>query len=90
MDKDLMDKKLIVYQMLPRLWNSGKRPGEDFPTGRFPDIDDSFLGYLKSLGVTHLWLTGVIRHATTVSFDGMPSSLKQVVKGDAGSPYAIV
>ena len=83
-------EKFVVYQMLPRLWNSGAKPGETPVTGKFSDIDEPFLEYLRSCGVSHLWLTGLIRHATTVSYKGMPASLRQVVKGDAGSPYAII
>lgn len=82
-----MSKK-IIYQLLPRLWNqAGRRKPA---TGRFSDIDDAALDYICSLGTTHLWLTGVIRHATTLSFPSCPASVPQVVKGDAGSPYAIV
>lgn len=71
---------MIVYQVLPRLW----------PKGRFQDFDTRSFEYLKSLGVSHIWYTGVIRHATTVSYPGCPSSNPAVVKGAAGSPYAIV
>lgn len=59
-------EKFVVYQMLPRLWNSGAKPGETPVTGKFSDIDEPFLEYLRSCGVSHLWLTGLIRHATTV------------------------
>ena len=80
--------KNIIYQLLPRLWNTR---GQRTPaTGHFSDIDSSTLEYIKSLGVTHLWLTGVVRHSCTVSFPGAPGSIPEVVKGDAGSPYAIV
>ncbi len=70
--------KMTVYQMLPRLW------------GKFGSIDDDTLSFLKGkLGITHVWYTGIIRHATTASFDGCPPSQPEVVKGAAGSPYAI-
>ena len=58
--------------MLPRLWGSGK----------FSSIDAESLDYIKGLGVSHIWYTGIIRHASL-------SSGEKVVKGDAGSPYAI-
>ena len=64
--------KTIVYQLLPRLWGSGK----------FSSIDAESLEYIKGLGVSHIWYTGIIRHASL-------SSGEKVVKGDAGSPYAI-
>ena len=61
--------KHIIYQMLPRLWGEGS----------MASVDDATLSYLKGLGITHLWCTGIIRHSTGQPF----------VKGDAGSPYAI-
>ena len=61
--------KNIIYQMLPRLWGEG----------RMSSVDDATLSYLKGLGVSYLWCTGIIRHSTGQPF----------VKGDAGSPYAI-
>ena len=71
--------KMIVYQVLPRLWGNGK----------FSGFDSDTLAYFKSLSVSHVWFTGVIRHATTVSAEECPASDRQIVKGAAGSPYAI-
>ena len=71
--------KKIIYQLLPRLWN----------TGKFSGIDTGSLQYWKGLGVDYLWYTGIVRHATTLAFKGCPPSHPQIVKGDAGSPYAI-
>ncbi|MCQ2119288.1 MAG: alpha-amylase family glycosyl hydrolase [Bacteroidales bacterium] len=80
--------KTLIYQLLLRHWN---KASQRIPaTGRFPDIDDGALEYFRGLGVTHLWLTGVIRHATTVPYPSCPASDPSVVKGAAGSPYAIV
>lgn len=60
---------MIIYQVLPRLWGRG----------RFSDWDSPEFDYLKSLGISHVWYTGIIRH----------SSGKPWVKGDPGSPYSI-
>lgn len=60
---------MTIYQVLPRLWGRGKMSDWDMET----------LMYIKSLGVSHIWFTGIIRHA----------SGKPYVKGDPGSPYAI-
>ena len=49
--------------------------------GKFSSIDAGSLEYIKGLGANYIWFTGVIRHAT--------SATEKVVKGDAGSPYAI-
>ena len=88
-------KKPIIYQMLPRLWgNSTAEPIrngslKDNGTGKFSDIDNSTLEYLKWLGCSHVWYTGVIRHSTQESESGCMPSHPQFVKGRAGSPYAI-
>ena len=87
--------KPIIYQMLPRLWGCNKvRPKkngglEDNSTGKFSDIDKNTLDYLKWLGCSHVWYTGVIRHSTQESTQGYTASHPQFVKGKAGSPYAI-
>ena len=69
--------KQIIYQLLPRLWRRGK----------FSSIDSESLDYFRGLGVDTLWLTGIIRHATQKADEGCTPS--PIVKGDAGSPYAI-
>ena len=55
------------------------------------DITSSVLRRIKQLGVTHVWYTGIIRHATTTDYSdyGIPCQHHSVVKGRAGSPYAI-
>ena len=59
----------VIYQVLPRFWGKGK----------FADWDAKTFDYLKSLHVTAVWYTGIIRHATG----------KPYVKGNPGSPYSI-
>ena len=87
--------KPIIYQMLPRLWGNDtedlKKNGSlsDNGTGRFSDIDTSTLEYLRWLGCSHVWYTGIIRHSTQESEAGCICSHPQFVKGKAGSPYAI-
>ena len=71
--------KQLIYQLLPRLWGNG----------RFSSIDKESLQYFKSLGMDYLWYTGIIRHATTRTDAGCTPSHPQIVKGAAGSPYAI-
>ena len=60
---------MTVYQVLPRLWKGG----------RLQDFDAESLAYVRSLGVTHIWYTGLIRHSADTAF----------TKGHPGSPYAI-
>ena len=90
-----MMSKPIIYQMLPRLWgNNTENPKKNGSlaengTGRFSDIDNATLDYLKWMGCSHVWYTGVIRHSTQESDAGCTASHPQFVKGKAGSPYAI-
>ena len=81
--------------MLPRLWgNDNTKPKKNGSlaengTGKFSDIDNKTLEYLKWLGCSHVWYTGIIRHSTQTSEGGCIPSNPQFVKGNAGSPYAI-
>ncbi len=60
--------------------------------GTFANINDNALESLKSLGITHIWLTGVIRHSSMTSYPelGIKSTHPQITKGKAGSPYSIM
>ena len=88
-------QKPIIYQMLPRLWGNDNTSLQKTGslavngTGKFSDIDKNTLEYLKWLGCSHVWYTGVIRHSTQTSDEGCAPSHPQFVKGNAGSPYAI-
>lgn len=92
-----MASKPIIYQVLPRLFGNLTTPlikGGGYTvngSGKFDHFTDEVLTQLKELGISHIWFTGVIRHATTTSFEeyGLPSNHPQIVKGEAGSPYAI-
>ncbi len=81
--------KPIIYQLFPRLFTNynetRKRNGtrEENGCGRFADITERALKSIVDLGVTHVWYTGVIRHATA------EHNHPAITKGLAGSPYAI-
>lgn len=91
-------QKFIIYQLLLRVF--GNRNNNTISngslllngSGKFSSIDDKTFAHLKSLNVTHIWLTGVIRHATCEDFSyyNIPKNNSSIVKGVAGSPYAIV
>lgn len=55
------------------------------------DFDANTLRRIHDMGVTHIWFTGIIRHATETDYSqyGIPRQNPAVVKGRAGSPYAI-
>lgn len=90
--------KPVIYQLLPRLFGNindhCERNGsiEQNGCGKLADITDDVLHSLVQLGVTHVWYTGVIRHATQTDYSqyGIMRNSPHIVKGKAGSPYAIV
>ena len=59
--------------------------------GHFADFTQKALTEIQKLGATHIWYTGVIAHATQTDYTsyGIPSDHPAIVKGKAGSPYAI-
>lgn len=92
-----MTHKPIIYQVFTRLYgnrNTTRREWgsvEENGTGKFSDFDAKTLKAIKQMGVSHIWYTGVIRHASQTDFSkfGIPTQHPSVVKGKAGSPYAI-
>ncbi|MCF0164147.1 MAG: alpha-amylase [Bacteroidales bacterium] len=86
-------EKFILYQLIPRSFGSRKwTPGGSYESngsGKFNNITDEYLASLKNLSVDAIWYTGVLNHATRTSFEGIPASHPSLVKGEAGSPYAI-
>ena len=89
--------KLIIYQLLPRLFGNTNTTNKAWGTlaengsGTFADINDAALESIKTLGTTHIWYTGVHEHATMTDYaaQGITPDDPAVVKGRAGSPYAI-
>ena len=59
--------------------------------GKFADFNDAALKGIKELGTTHVWYTGVLHHALVGDYTayGIKQDDPDVVKGRAGSPYAI-
>jgi glycosidase len=57
--------------------------------GKFADINDMALAAIKDLGITHIWLTGVLEQASSTAYPDRPADDPLLVKGKAGSPYAI-
>lgn len=89
--------KVVIYQLITRLFGNTKTTNKPYGTieengvGKFNDITDKALIELKELGVSHVWYTGVIEHAVLTDYTefGIPLDDADVVKGRAGSPYAI-
>ena len=91
------NKKVVVYQVFTRLFgntNSTNKPWgtiEENGVGKFNDFTDKALTEIKKLGVTHIWYTGVPHHDVITDYTefGISNDDPDVVKGRAGSPYAV-
>lgn len=86
-----------IYQLFPRLFgnlNETRKPNGTLAengVGKFSDINDAALRSLSELGFTHIWLLGIPRHATATDYSlvGVPADDPDLLKGLAGSPFAI-
>ena len=97
--KDTMtkEKKAVVYQVFTRLFgntNVTNKPWgtiEENGVGKFAEFSEEALKEIKDLGVTHIWYTGVPHHALINNYTsiGISNDDPDVVKGRAGSPYAV-
>ena len=91
-------QKIIIYQIFTRLFgnrSNGCKPGGTIAengSGKMSFFTDELLHGLRAKGYSHVWYTGLIRHATTTDYTryGILSQHPAIVKGKAGSPYAIV
>ncbi|MDE6806811.1 MAG: alpha-amylase, partial [Muribaculaceae bacterium] len=87
----------VIYQTFPRILTNTNDTNrfagtlEENGSGKLADYTPVLLRSLKAMGVNCIWLTGVIEHATKSDFSayGIESDNPNVVKGEAGSPYAI-
>lgn len=92
-----MNNKIIIYQVFTRLFGNSNTTRKENGTlaengcGKMSFFDAATLRRIKKLGVTHVWYTGIIRHASKTDYSayGIPHQHPAVVKGNAGSPYAI-
>ena len=89
--------KMVIYQVFPR-WFGNLRPSPvmngslaENGVGKFSAFTPLALSKIKELGVSHVWYTGVIEHATKTDYTmfGIRKDHSAVVNGKAGSPYAI-
>ena len=91
------EQKLVVYQVFTRLFgntNSTNQPWgtlEQNGVGKFADFTPDALAAIKAMGVSHIWYTGVPHHALVRDYSayGISNDDPDVVKGRAGSPYAV-
>ena len=89
--------KEVVYQVFTRLFgntNTTNKPWgtlEENGVGKFSDFSEKALREIKDLGVSYIWYTGVPHHALATDYSqyGISSDDPDVIKGRAGSPYAV-
>ncbi len=92
----VMDK-LIIYQIFTRLFSNQTTTNHLNGTyaqngvGKFNDINNAALQAIRQFGASHIWFTGIIEHATQTNYsaNGIRPDDPAVVKGRAGSPYAV-
>ncbi len=96
-DEETTEGKIVIYQMMVRLFGNENTSNilngtrEQNGCGRMSDITTEALQSIKRLGANYVWYTGIIQQATKTdwSAEGLPRQTADVVKGNAGSPYAI-
>ena len=89
--------KPVVYQVFTRLFGNQNTTNKPWGTraengvGKFNDFSDKALEGIRELGVTHIWYTGVPHHAVIGDYSqfGVSADDPDIVKGRAGSPYAV-
>ena len=87
--------KIIIYQILVRLFGNKKTEMiysgniNENGVGKMNDVTEKALSELYKMGISHIWLTGILEHATTTAYPNIPAAPPEIVKGRAGSPYAI-
>ena len=90
-------ERIRIYQLFVRLFGNTNETRKQNGTlaengaGKFADINDDALASISDMGFTHIWLTGVLQHATATDYSefGQPADDTDLLKGLAGSPYAI-
>ena len=93
----MKSEKLVLYQIFTRLYGNRNTTRKENGTleengcGKMNDFTPTALKHIRQMGVSHIWYTGIIRHATQTDYSayGIPRNHPAVVKGRAGSPYAI-
>jgi glycosidase len=96
-EKKSGNQRVLIYQLLPRLFTNTNLNNKKFGTieengcGKLNHINEKALMEIRGLGITHVWITGVIEHATCTDYSrySIRADHPIVVKGMAGSPYAV-
>ena len=89
--------RVRIYQLFVRLFgnlNETRQPNGTLAqngVGKFNDINDAALRAIRRMGFSHVWLTGVLQQASATDYSdaGQPAADADLLKGLAGSPYAV-
>lgn len=90
-----MKERAIIYQLFVRLFGNTNESNVvhgsivENGCGKFADINDAALSSLSEMGFNTLWLTGIHEQASGTAYEGRESDHPNLLKGKAGSPYAI-
>ena len=95
--KQEKEQKVVIYQVFTRLFGNTRTYNKKWGTleengvGKFADFTEKALSEIRDLGVTHIWYTGVPHHAIATNYSdyGISQDDPDVIKGRAGSPYAV-
>ena len=97
MNQTANPNKTVVYQVFTRLFGNTITQNKPWGTieengvGKFSDFTEKALREIKHLGITHIWYTGIPHHAVIRNYTafGISNDDPDIVKGRAGSPYAV-
>mgnify|MGYP000350828482 CR=1 FL=1 len=87
--------KPVIYQLFVRHFgnlNTARRKNGDIERngcGKFADITEKALVEIQKLGFNHVWFTGILEHASGTAYPNRPADDPKILKGKAGSPYAV-
>jgi glycosidase len=90
-------ERVRIYQLFVRLFGNVNETRKingslaENGVGKFDDINDAAIAAIRDVGCTHIWLTGLLRQVTATDYSriGLPADDPDLLKGLAGSPYAI-
>ncbi len=93
----MKNNNITIYQILVRLFGNTNVKNRLSGTitengvGKFDSISDKALQEIQDLGISHVWYTGVLAHASTANYAqyGIAKDYAEIIKGRAGSPYAV-
>ncbi len=97
MELEKPEQKQVIYQVFTRLFGNTNTTNKQWGTisengvGKFNDFTEKALQEIKDLGVTYIWYTGVPHHGVITDYTdyGISNDDPDVIKGRAGSPYAV-